>query len=298
MKKRKLYVALILFLATAIIAGVFVLSDLNKNGDKERVGLSQNTRPHIAEVKNDENTLEEKNSENIENGKMKKENSQEIDFQPIIDKFKGRDISKIKTDKKIVALTFDAGANADGVDKTLETLQKENIKGNFFLTGRFMEKYPENTQKIIDSGGDIGNHSYSHPDFVKISSEEIIRQIEKPQNIIASYDTKLKPFFRFPYGSKNSQALKSANDKNYIIIRWTIDSLGWQGTSGGMSADLLVRKRVISKTVPGAIIMMRLGSNPDDKTHFDSEALPEIIRELKKQEYKFLTLTEFFLEAE
>lgn len=271
--------------------------DLNKNADKERASLPQNARPHIAEVKNDKNTLEEKNSENIENRKMKKENSQEIDFRPIIDKFKGQEVSKIKTDKKIAALTFDAGANADGADKTLEILQKENIKGTFFLTGQFMEKYPDKIQKIIDSGGDIGNHSYSHPDFAQISNGEIIRQIEKPQDIISKYGTKFKPFFRFPYGSKNSQALKSVNDKNYIATRWTIDSFGWQGTSGEMNADL-VKNRVISKTVPGAIIMMHLGSNPDDKTHFDSEALPEIIEELKKQEYEFLPLSELFLEAE
>lgn len=297
MKKRKLYVALILFLATAIIAEVFVLLDLNKNNDKDWANLSQNANYYEKKTENNKNKSEKENAQKIENGETENGNGHEADFQTIIDKFKGREVSKIKTDKKIAALTFDAGANADGVDKTLEILQKENIKGTFFLTGRFMEKYPENTQKIIDSGGDIGNHSYSHPDFVKISSEEIIRQIEKPQNIIASYDAKLKPFFRFPYGSKNSQALKLANDKNYIIIRWTIDSLGWQGTSGGMSADL-VKNRVISKTVPGAIIMMHLGSNPADKTHLDSDALPEIIRELKKQEYKFLTLTELFLEEE
>lgn len=297
MKKCRLCAIFVIFLATATIAGVFVLSDLNKNNDKDWTNLSQNANYYEKKTENNKNKSEKESAQKIENGETENGNSREIDFQPIIDKFKGQEVSKIKTDKKIAALTFDAGANADGVDKTLEILQKENIKGTFFLTGQFMEKYPEKTKKIIDSGGDIGNHSYSHPDFAQISSEEIIRQIEKPQNIIASYDTKLKPFFRFPYGSKNSQALKLVNDKNYIAVRWTIDSLGWQGTSGGMSADL-VENRVISKTVPGAIIMMHLGSNPADKTHLDSEALPEIIRELKKQEYKFLTLTELFLEAE
>ncbi len=293
MKKCRLCVALVIFSAIAIIAEVFVLSDLNKDKYKEQVGPSQNTNSYAGKTENDKNKSEKENAQKIENGKTENKNSLKIDFQPIIDKFKGQEVSKIKTDKKIAALTFDAGANAGGVDKTLEILEKENIKGTFFLTGQFMEKYPDKTKKIIDSGGDVGSHSYSHPDFTKISSEEIVRQIEKPQDIIANYDTKFKPFFRFPYGSENSQALKSANDKNYIAIRWTIDSLGWQGTSGGMSADL-VKNRVISKTVPGAIIMMHLGSNPDDKTHLDSEALPEIIRELKKQEYEFLSLSELF----
>ena len=268
---------------------VFVLfvydSDRDINIKKER----QETETANSKLdKNDNAKQIKKQDENNSDEALKTE---EIDWQPIIEKYKGKEITKINTAEKIVALSFDAGANADGVDKVLDILEKENIKGTFFLTGKFIEKYPDKVQKIISSGGDLGNHSYSHPYFTQITSEEIIAELEKTESLLSEFNAEFKPFFRFPYGDRDIQSREIINNKNYIDIRWTIDSLGWKGTSGGMTTEL-VENRVISKTVLGAIIMMHLGSNLDDKTHLDSEALPEIILELRKQGYKFMALTE------
>lgn len=270
----------------AVCAMIFVLFiyDNNRNIDIKKEAEIANSE---LDRNNNTKPINEHN-ENISDEIIKTE---EIDWRPIIEKYRGKEIVKIDTIEKVVALTFDAGANADGVDKTLEILEKENIKGTFFLTGKFIERYPNKVQEIIDSGGDIGNHSYSHPYFTQISNEEITTELEKTENLLSKLNAEFKPFFRFPYGDRNIQSREIVNNKNYIDIRWTIDSLGWRGTSGEMTKEA-VENKVISKTVPGAIIMMHLGSNPDDKTHLDSEALPEIILELKKQGYKFMTLTE------
>jgi peptidoglycan-N-acetylglucosamine deacetylase len=290
MKRRgKLHLTLVIFLLFAICAMIFVLFVFGKNKNininKERqeaeiinskLDKNNNTKPIDRQGENNFNEIIE---------------TEEINWQPIIEKYRGKEITKINTAEKVVALSFDAGANADGVDRVLDILEKENIKGTFFLTGKFIEKYPDKVQKIISSGGDLGNHSYSHPYFTRISNEEIIVELEKTENLLSEFNAKFKPLFRFPYGDRNTQSQEIINNKNYIDIRWTIDSLGWKGTSGGMTKEL-VENKVISKTVPGAIIMMHLGSNPDDKTHLDSEALPKIILELRKQGYEFATLTE------
>lgn len=272
-----------LFAVGAMIFVLFVY-DGNKNIDIKK----ERREAGIINSESDKNNNAKPIEKQTENNSGETE---EINWRPIIEKYKGKEITKINIAEKVVALSFDAGANADGVDKTLEILERENIKGTFFLTGKFIEKYPDKVQKIIASGGDLGNHSYSHPYFTKLNNEEIIAELDKTENLLSGFNAQLKPFFRFPYGDRNVQSREAINNKNYIDIRWTIDSLGWKGISGGMTKET-VENRVISKTVPGAIIMMHLGSNPDDKTHLDSEALPEIISELKKQGYRFAIMTE------
>lgn len=225
------------------------------------------------------------------NGSREKENAGKIDWQPIMEKWKAKDISRIETDRKVIALTFDGGANTDGVEKILDILKDNDIKGTFFLTGKFIEKYPLETKMIIASGGNIGNHSYSHPYFTKLTDEEIGKELEGTEGELSKLNATFHPFFRFPYGNRDEKAISTINENNYISIRWTVDSLGWEGTSSGMTKEA-VENRVLSKTVPGAIVLMHLGTNPDDKTQLDSEALPEIISKLKKQGYEFTTLTE------
>lgn len=209
-----------------------------------------------------------------------------------IERYAGKEIIKVSTTEKAVALTFDAGANADGVDKVLSILAASDIKGTFFLTGKFIEKYPDKVKAIVASGGDIGNHTYDHPYLTGLTSERIGEEIRSAELALEEgAAAEFRPLLRSPYGDRNQSTMKSVSDNGYINIRWTVDSLGWKGTSGGQTKDT-VRDKVLKASSPGAIIMMHLGSNPDDKTHLDSQALPEIIAQLKADGYEFMTLSE------
>lgn len=207
------------------------------------------------------------------------------------EKYSGQEISRVKTEQKALALTFDAGANADGVDRILPILVQNDIRGTFFLTGKFIEKFPQAVQAIKKSGAEFGNHSYDHPYFTKLTSERIAAEISGAEDAFSRQGGEFLPLFRSPYGDRNAGTLASISEAGYLNIRWTVDSLGWKGTSGGMSKEK-VQSQVLTKAASGAIIMMHLGSNPDDKTHLDSEALPEIIAQLKADGYEFKTLSE------
>ena len=76
----------------------------------------------------------------------------------------------------------------------------------------------------------------------------------------------------------------------YGAVGWTTDSLGWKGTSGGMTVDKVV-SRVLANRTPGQIILMHVGANPDDGTTLDAAALPRIIAALRSQGYGFTTLS-------
>lgn len=293
MKRRlKLNLAIILFLCFAILAAAFILTKDQGNSFQ----IERSSGPADS-AKNDSRTDEVQPSGTAPAGNAGEEETaaaqEEIDWTPLIEKYRGQEISRIKTAEKKIALTFDAGANADGVDKVLSILDENNIRGTFFLTGKFIEKYPEKVKALIASGGDIGNHTYDHKYLTQLTPDQIREEIEKAEGALSDLapETKFKPFLRPPYGSRTQTTKDAISDNGYISIQWTVDSLGWKGTSGGQSKET-VRDKVLKNSAPGAIIMMHLGSNPDDKTHLDSEALPEIIGRLRADGYEFVTLSE------
>lgn len=288
-KKMQFYTAAILFLIAAGTMWLVLQSNRNNSFEIQKSG-GDNEGTDITEDKTEEDS--NKAGQKEEEAPVSDDSGrQEADWTRALEKYKGKEISKVNTQEKKIALTFDAGANADGVDKILSILQENNIKGNFFLTGKFIEKYPDKAKAIIANGGDIGNHTYDHPYLTKMNAEQIKDEIKKTEDALGKIDGKFKPFLRSPYGDRNQSTLATISDAGYVNIRWTVDSLGWKGTSGGMN-KASVEQKVIKGAAPGAIMLMHLGSNPDDKTQLDSEALPDIIAELRKSGYEFATLSE------
>lgn len=78
--------------------------------------------------------------------------------------------------QKKIALTFDAGSDIAG-HSILDVLKKHNVKATFFLTGKWVEKFPSYVRQIAEDGHEIGNHSYSHLDSLKISGSELKQEI-------------------------------------------------------------------------------------------------------------------------
>jgi peptidoglycan/xylan/chitin deacetylase (PgdA/CDA1 family) len=74
-----------------------------------------------------------------------------------------------------------------------------------------------------------------------------------------------------------------------VPVRWTIDTLGWEGTAGHIAPSVVV-SRVLSALRPGEIVLMHVGSNPDDHSTLDADALPGVISEVRARGYSFITL--------
>jgi peptidoglycan/xylan/chitin deacetylase (PgdA/CDA1 family) len=198
----------------------------------------------------------------------------------------------LPTTRKVVALTFDAGANADAIPSILGTLAEKGVPATFFLTGRWAEVYPGYAAQI-GAAYPVANHSYSHPDLTKLSDGEVREEIVKGAAAIkkaTGQDT--HPLFRFPFGASNEGTIGIVTSLGYGAINWTVDTRGWQGTSGGQSADLIV-DRVLAALQPGEIVIMHVGSNPDDHSMLDADALPLVIDEILARGYTFVTVNQY-----
>src|SRR5581483_9460843 len=112
-------------------------------------------------------------------------------------------ITRIPTSAHVVALTFDAGANADGLPSILATLRATGVRATFLLTGTFTSQSSALAIQIARTGYRIGNHSVDHPHFPQLTEAEVDDDevLGAAQTITRITGVDPAPLFRFPYGS-------------------------------------------------------------------------------------------------
>lgn len=202
----------------------------------------------------------------------------------------GQDVERLPRADEVVALTFDGGANADGVPSIRHTLRRLHVPATFFLTGDFVQEFPRRS-RLLAQRDLVGNHSMTHTDLTTLPDREVrqeVRDAEKAVLAVTGEDP--RRFFRFPSGARTDHLVGVLNGLCYVPFRWTVDSLGWQGTSGGQTRAEVVA-RVLDAAEPGGIVLMHVGSNPDDGTTLDADALPAVVRGLRLQGYRFVRLS-------
>lgn len=185
----------------------------------------------------------------------------------------------VDTNEKVVSLTFDVNwVEKDNIDVILSILKKYNIKGTFFIMGRWVDYSEENVNKlkaIKEGGHEIGNHSYKHPSFTKIGADKMKEEIDKTNAIIEKYTGDKPKLFRFPSGDYNKDAFLKVRNFGYMAIQWDVDSVDWKEASPEMEYN-----RVMKNVKPGSILLFH-------NAKYTPQNLDRIIKELKDKGYEF-----------
>lgn len=202
---------------------------------------------------------------------------------------RGKDVTEIPTGDRVVALTFDAGGSSAGLPSILGTLADQQVPATFFLTGQWVDDNPQGVAVIHADGHRLGNHSMTHPHFPALPDQAIRDEVRGAEGRILAAGADPRPLFRFPFGDRDERTIAAVNDLGYVAVRWTVDTLGWRGTSGGVSAQE-VADRAVNALRPGEIVLMHVGSNPEDGTTLDADALPDMIERMRAAGYTFVTL--------
>ncbi len=165
-------------------------------------------------------------------------------------------IYSVETEEKQVAISFDAAWGADKTEGILEILKEFNVDATFFLVGFWVDDYAEMTKKISDAGFEIGTHSNTHPDMVKLSRATIKNELETSILKIRKVTGKEVSLFRAPFGSYNNALIETADELGLKTIQWDVDSLDWKGLSASE-----ITNRVMSRVKNGSIILMHNNSD-------------------------------------
>ncbi|MGN0107972.1 MAG: polysaccharide deacetylase family protein [Hominilimicola sp.] len=184
-----------------------------------------------------------------------------------------------RSDNKI-SITFDCAWNDEDIDSILDTLDKYNCKATFFVVGDWVEKYPDALKKISERGHEIGNHSYNHADYTKMSAEAITADLDKCDALIEQVTGKRPYLMRAPSGGYNDTVIRAVDKSGRTYIQWSVDGIDY-----GDAIPQDIYDRSVKKTEAGDIILLHNG------TKSTANVLPKILEALECK-FEFATVSE------
>ena len=191
---------------------------------------------------------------------------------------KDQPIFQGNTGTKVVAITVNVDWGEEFIPAMLDEFKKNNALVTFFVTGRWAEKNPELLKQMAAAGHSIQNHGYKHVHFNQLSTSEVNSEIKKAEDIIYGIIGVRSSFFASPYGEYNPQLVRAVNGINYKYIMWSADTIDWQRPD-----PTTIVNRVIKKVHNDAIVLM----HPTEPT---LKALPEMLKQLRAQNYQMITI--------
>lgn len=224
----------------------------------------------------------------------------------------------IPSEKK-VSLTFDGDYLNNMADSILNILQKKQVPATFFLTGRFIEKYPATVQRMVDENHVVGNHTWRHPHLTQyeqtrthalrpdITREKVQMELQQTEELFYEVTGRSMPrLWRAPYGEHNDEIRLWAAELGYRQIGWTqdqhlkmtLDTMDWVADENSplyrkpeeMLEKILAFETRNADGLNGAIILMHLGSERDRDYPF--EVIDTLIDELIRRGYGFVSIPE------
>ena len=194
----------------------------------------------------------------------------------------GITFNSVHVDGPYIAMTFDDGPSATLTPKLLDLLAAHHIKATFFVIGENVAEHPEIVARAAREGHEIGNHSWSHPNFGKMSDESVRRQLQQTDDAIKNATGKRPTLLRPPYGSITAREKRWIHDEfGYGIILWDVDPNDWK-----RPGPAVVRNRILKETQPGSIVLSH------DIHPGTIEAMPSTFDELEAKGFKFVTVSE------
>lgn len=189
----------------------------------------------------------------------------------------------VQTDEKKVALSFDAAWGNEDTKEILAILKKHDVHVTFFMTGGWVESYPEDVKAIYEAGHDLGNHSENHKNMSQLSEDEKTSELMKVHEKVKKLTGFEMNLFRPPYGDYDDAVVLNARANGYYPIQWDVDSLDWKDYGVDSIINTVVNHKHLGN---GSIILCHNGAK------YTAEALEIVITGLQEKGYKIVPISE------
>ena len=186
-------------------------------------------------------------------------------------------------DERRVALTFDDGPTARGVEAVLPTLDAAGVKATFFLEGKAAAERPELVAAIAASGHEIGNHSWSHGHMAGLASDPYLRELRETDAAIVAAGAPSPRYFRPPYGMKFVGLGKATDANRQRIVMWDVEE-----PSAGEGPEAYV-EGIMEQVRPGSIILVH---PMFASREVERQALPLLLERLAAEGYAVGTVAQ------
>ncbi|WP_202080537.1 delta-lactam-biosynthetic de-N-acetylase [Caldalkalibacillus salinus] len=195
------------------------------------------------------------------------------------------------TDKKDIYLTFDNGYENGFTDDILDVLKEKDVPATFFVTGHFLNEQAPLIKRMVNEGHIVGNHSWGHPNFTKISDERVSEELRKvEQKFEAITGMKGMNYLRPPRGVFSERTLALADQEGYMNVFWSLAYVDWK--TDQQKGWKYAHDQIMKQVHPGAVVLLHTVSSDN------AEALAQVIDDIKAEGYEFKSLNDLVVEKE
>jgi peptidoglycan-N-acetylglucosamine deacetylase len=187
-------------------------------------------------------------------------------------------VNGVRTNEKVVALTFDDGPSSR-TRELVDDLHAAGAHATFFWIGSRITT--DAAEYAISHHEELANHTWSHPNMLHLTSQEASAQIGRTSARIAQFTGAPPTWFRSPFSRLYRHELAQIRAHGLLYANFEVTSGDW--TPGSSEADIL--NSIDSRLRPGSIIVMH------DIPSNDLKFLPAALRLLKQRGYRLGTLT-------
>lgn len=191
----------------------------------------------------------------------------------------------VDTKDKVLYLTFDDGPSKY-TEPLLDSLKALNVKATFFVLGDNVRKNPEAFKMIIKAGQSVGNHTYDHKHFSKLTDKQILEEFRLTDEELKKFNVTTK-LVRIPWGNISDKQVGLLSNRK--IVSWSINTDDWHFAKQDNGVDSIAN-RIIQYAHPGAIILAHDGGGNRSKT---IQGIAKAVRVLKAEGWKFSLLNQY-----
>lgn len=190
------------------------------------------------------------------------------------------------TAEKKLYLTFDCGYENGNTPAILAALKKHQAPAVFFAVGNFVRDNPDLIKQMVAEGHIVGNHTMTHPDMSKISSEDSFqKELQGVEKIYKETTGKeMEKFYRPPQGIYSTENLAMAKELGYSTFFWSLAYVDWIQNQQPSREEAL--RKLLTRVHPGAIVLLHNTSSTN------GIILDELLSRWKKMGYSFHSVKE------
>lgn len=191
-------------------------------------------------------------------------------------------ICRVETDSRLVALTFDDGPTARGLDAVLPILDRYDAGATFFVVGHIVDRDPALARRLVLAGHELGNHTYTHRRMILRWPGTYAEEIARTDRALRAAGEDHPMLLRPPYGKRLVGLPLAARNAGYRTVMWDVGE-------PPLSDPRAYADSILARIRPGSIVLMHPMHGQDDLMR---AALPRILEGLRARGYRAVTVSE------
>jgi peptidoglycan-N-acetylglucosamine deacetylase len=172
----------------------------------------------------------------------------------------------------VVALTCDDGPSA-WTSPILDLLAAHEGHATFFALGCLAEANDaeQTLHRILESGSELGNHTFSHPSLPELDDDSIREELERAKSVLEEASGTSLRYWRPPFFHVDERVRRTVSPLGLQEVGCSMMPWDWEWDAGRSAAF------VIERLQRGSVVCMHDGRPPDEPAELSAPTREESV---------------------